>query len=352
MERKDIVIVADYHRDRIEFRKLNMLTGEETRFNRATTAESISKVLEDAEKQVPPEGGVGIVWIMESTTGWARVKKIVGERTRFLLVNPLKMPKLPKEYRSKSDKRDTARMLHEYRLGTLPLSYQPDDQLRSRRRLVALREDLVARQTQLRNQIKAHLAQETWEDPDGLWSGVGMARLAKIVAGLEEEDRFVLGMKIAELKRIARELVKAEKPLLKICAKSDAAQRVDAIKGVGEVSAVSIVARIGPVERFQSAEALINYAGLSPGMRGSDKKIRSLEIGGGGTDKRLRHYVIEATMWARTIPRYTATYERAVARRGKRVGRIVVARLMLRSIYKMLRTGVAFDPGVSVVPSA
>jgi hypothetical protein len=53
--------------------------------------------------------------------------------------------------------------------------------------------------------------------------------------------------------------------------------------------------------------------------------------------------VIEATVWARQIERYRATYERTAQRRGKKVGRIVVARLLLRSIYKVLRDGVAFQ---------
>ena len=53
--------------------------------------------------------------------------------------------------------------------------------------------------------------------------------------------------------------------------------------------------------------------------------------------------MIEATVWARQIERYRTTYERAVQRRGKKIGRLVVARLLLRSIYKVLRDGVEFQ---------
>jgi len=56
---------------------------------------------------------------------------------------------------------------------------------------------------------------------------------------------------------------------------------------------------------------------------------------------------MEATVWARQIPRYRATYERTAKRRGNKIGRSVVARLLLRSIYKVLRAGVAFEPGVA-----
>jgi len=100
------------------------------------------------------------------------------------------------------------------------------------------------------------------------------------------------------------------KELLSAYGEYPEAQRLDAIKGVGVVSAISIVARIGPVERFHDADGLIAYAGLAPGISESDQTRRNGRIGGGGTDTHLRHYLIEATVWARKIPRYKHAYER------------------------------------------
>jgi transposase len=113
------------------------------------------------------------------------------------------------------------------------------------------------------------------------------------------------------------------------------------------VAAVSIVARMGPVQRFGDAEQLIAYAGLAPGLPESDRRRREGRIGGGGTDKHLRHYLMEASVWARQLPRYRVTYERTAKRRGNKIERIVVARLLLRSIYQVLRDGVAFEPGAT-----
>jgi transposase len=117
------------------------------------------------------------------------------------------------------------------------------------------------------------------------------------------------------------------------------------------VSGISIVARVGPIERFRNSDALIAFAGLAPGIQESDQTRRNGRIGGGGTDRHLRHYLIEATVWARKIPRYQDTYERVKKRRGPKVGRIVVARMLVRSIYKILKKGVAFDPGVTTQAS-
>jgi transposase len=115
------------------------------------------------------------------------------------------------------------------------------------------------------------------------------------------------------------------------------------------VSAVSIVARIGPVQRFRTAEALIAFAGLAPGVQQPDQARRDGGIGGGGTDRHLRHYLIEATTWARRLPRYRLTHERVKRRRGAKVGRLVVARMVPRGISKVLKDGVAFEPVTAAV---
>jgi len=57
-----------------------------------------------------------------------------------------------------------------------------------------------------------------------------------------------------------------------------------------------------------------------------------------------KNYIIEATVWARKIPRFQPTYKRIATRRGKNIGRLVVGRMLLRSLYKMLHDGVKFDP--------
>ena len=82
-------------------------------------------------------------------------------------------------------------------------------------------------------------------------------------------------------------------------------------------------------------------------MRESNDTRRDGHLGGGGTDRYLRHYLIEASVWARQLPRYRPTYERAARRRGPKVGRLVVARLLLRGIYKVLKDGVAFAPAAA-----
>jgi transposase len=307
-----------------------------------TTTGDLLAVLADARRQAGRRGRV--VWLQESTTGWARVRDLVGTKAEFLLANVLQMPLPPKGRRQKTDKVDTARLQREYLNGALPLAHQPPAWWRQVRRVVGCRENLVSRRTALRNWVNRYLAHETWEDRVGLWSVKGARRLRSIAAQLPPRDRLVLTMKLDELAALEVPMTAVEAELAAIYHECADAQRLDAVRGIGVVSAVSIVARIGPIGRFRNAEHLIAFAGLAPGVHQSDRTRRDGRIGGGGTDEHLRHYLIEASVWARQLPRYRQTYERVAKRRGKKIGRLVVARRLLRSMYKVLRDGVAFAP--------
>jgi len=339
-EGKDIVLVVDYHLQNLQIRQFNETTGEERCFQTKNTSRKVLAVVERAQREANASDGK-VVWIMESTTGWARVKELLAGRAEFLLANVLQMPLPPKAKRRKTDKIDTARMLREYRNGSLPLSYQPQQALREVRRLVDARQDLVRRQTALKNWISHYISHETWYGARKLWSLRGQLRLKAF--RLTDADRWLLDLKMEELSQLAQRLCRVEQQMTEVYHSWPAAQRLKAVHGIGMVSAVTILAYIGPVERFSTAEELVSFAGLAPGMHRSDQRGYDLHIGGGGTHSQLRFFLIEATRWLREIPRYAGMYERMVTRRGKKVARVALARMFLRSIYAMLRTGQAFE---------
>lgn len=336
---KDIVLAVDYHDENCMVRQLDLDSGEEQVFSIPTTRQAILDGVDRAATDAGERGG-HVWWISESTTGWARLSDVLAGRCRFVLANVLQMPLPPKARRRKTDKIDTGRLLREFLTGTLPEAAAPGLDWRSLRRLAGLRENLVSRRTSLRNWINRYLAHEHWESREGLWTKAGMRWLGSMA--LPAHDRFVLDCKLEELEQLDARLARVEGQLLEAYAASPDAQRVDAVRGIAPIGAISIVARIGPIQRFASPEALISYAGLAPAVRQSDGPVRNGRISHPGTDKHLRHYLIEASVWAREIPRYRGRYEQVAARRGKKIGRLVVARLLLRSIYKMLHDGCPF----------
>jgi transposase len=338
-ENKDIVVVIDYHAENIEYRWFDEATGEQRHGRYETTRANVLRQVEEAAREVSPGGRV--VWVMESTTGWARVKDLIGPRAGFVLANVLQMPLPPKARRRKTDKIDTGRLLREYLHGELPQSFQPSRWWREVRRVVDCRQDLVERQTALKNWVGSLLQHETWEDRENLWSGRGRRRLERL--GLSESDRALVELKAEQLDQLAAQIEAVERRMKAIYDAWPQAQAVDEVRGIGMVTAVSVLAHIGPIERFATAEDLISYAGLAPGVHQSDGTCHHGRIGGGGTDEHLRYLVIEATTWLCQIPRYRPTYERVLSKRGKKIARIVVARLFLRSLHKILKDRLRFN---------
>jgi transposase len=341
---KDILLTVDYHDAHCMIRRKNLATGEESVRKVVTERDTLRQCMLTTTREAKAQRGRA-VWIQESTTGWARMAQLAADcRVEFVLANVLQMPLPPKAKRRKTDTIDTARLQREYLNGQLPRAHQPQPEWRQLRRVVALRVNLVRRGTAVSNWINRYLAHETWLDPRcrSVLSRRGRDRVRALP--VPPIDRQVLDWKLEELQQIDRRICEVEALLLEHYRQSPDAQRLDAIRGLGPVGAITIVARIGPIDRFQNADQLIAFAGLSPGVRQSDATCRGGKIGGGGTDNCLRHYLIEATVWARTIPRYRAAYQRALRRRGAKIARLSVARRLLRSIHKMLTTGIEFEP--------
>lgn len=339
-DRKDIILAVDYHAENTEVRWFNCSTGEERRLRIPTTRAGILRLVDKAVAEAAQARGK-VIWIMESTTGWARVKELIGSRVQFVMANVLQMPLPPKAYRRKSDKIDTGRILREFLNGSLPQSYQPESWWREVRRLVDSRQDLVERQTAVKNWITHLLHHETWTDRTGLWTQKGMKHLRSLK--LSPGDRMLLNLKLQELDQLSDRRKQMEAAMQKVCDQWPQAQYVDEVRGIGMVTAVSILAHIGPIERFPTAEDLISYAGLAPGHRQSDGTRHNTKIGGGGTDSHLRYLLIESMQWVCQIPRYRPAFERAVAKHGTNIARIIVARMLLRSIFKMLKDKVRFN---------
>lgn len=341
-ENKDIVLNVDYHLKNLEVRWLNCGSGEERTFKCTTDRKGILALVDRSCQEAIAQGGK-VVWIMESTTGWARVQELIQGRAVFVLCNVLQMPLPPKAHRRKTDKIDTGRMQREYLNGELPGAYQPPRWLRELRRVVAIREDLVQRRTQLRNWVTSYLSHETWESAKSLWAKSGKVQRERLAQG-GGLDGFCLDLRFRELQHVDVLMEQVEGQMMEIYDQCPQAKALDKIRGIGPISALCLWARIGPVARFGNSEKLISYAGLAPGVRESDTTRRNGRIGGGGTDTVLRRLIIEASIWARQIPRYAKTYERARDKRGKKVARLVVSRLLLRGIYKVLRDRVEFNP--------
>ena len=80
---QDIILTVDYHDENCVIRHLDCASGEEKVLNVPTGPASLGAVVDEARRQAEPRGG-RVIWIQESTTGWARSEeRRVGKECRL-----------------------------------------------------------------------------------------------------------------------------------------------------------------------------------------------------------------------------------------------------------------------------
>ena len=164
-----------------------------------TSPQALSDFVDQARRAA---GRRRVVWIQESTTGWARVKDLLGDRVDFQLANVVQMP-LPPKARSARRTRPTP-PASSASISTAACRWHTNPRPGGVKCVAwsAFRENLVARRTALRNWINRYLAHETWFDRTGLWTISGQKRLQALLEQLPAHDVFVITQKREELKQL------------------------------------------------------------------------------------------------------------------------------------------------------
>jgi transposase len=147
---------------------------------------------------------------------------------------------------------------------------------------------------------------------------------------------------IAELEAAIAELLKDDAD----------GQRLQAIPGIGPLTAATIRAELGDITRFQRVDEVVAYAGLDPRTRQSGAFMGQKHLSKRGPGA-LRHALyLSAFVAARCVPEWQVRYQRLLAQgRAKKEAFTILARALLCVIYHLLRTGDAYDPALLNPPS-
>jgi transposase len=117
-----------------------------------------------------------------------------------------------------------------------------------------------------------------------------------------------------------------------------------ALPGIGQFTALVMLAEIGDITRFGSARKLASWAGLTPTVRGSDLTVRHGHISKQGS-AHLRWVLNQAAQTAKRSPEFAATYAAIASRRGKKIATIAIARKLLTRACHLLADDHAGAPG-------
>jgi transposase len=248
------------------------------------------------------------------------------------LVHPLRCKAIASA-RLKNDKVDAATLAQLLRADLLPEAWIAPAAVRQLRALLRHRASLVRLGTQQRNRIHAVVADVGYDRSGSYLSGPGRGWLAGL--DLPAVSREIVADCLAVIDGLAPVIDRIDGEL-RLHAKADPrVKTLTALPGVGQFTALVMVAEIGDITRFPSARKLASWAGLTPTVRGSDRTVRHGHISKQGSAW-LRWVLNQAAQTAKRSPEFADTYATIAKRRGKKIATIAIARKLLTRAWHLL----------------
>jgi transposase len=279
---------------------------------------------------------------VEACGFWPAFREVVEpEVRRLVLVHPQRVKAIASA-KLKNDRVDSQTLAHLLRCDLLPESWKADGETQARRQQVRLRTTLVRQRTRLKNQVHAVLHQQGLRSPvTDMFGKRGRQWLGEV--RLPEQARESVQACLRMIDHYGEEIQKQNLQLSEKAKSDERVRWLKTIPGIGECSAMMLLAEIGDLGRFGSKEALCSYAGLVPRVRESAGKAARGGITRQGSSA-LRWIMVEAAQVAtRCSPAAKRYYERLLRKKHKHVARVALARKLLIAVYALLHDGVVFD---------
>lgn len=278
---------------------------------------------------------------VEACGFWPGFREVVEpEVQRLVLVHPQRVKAIASA-KLKNDRVDSATLAHLLRCDLLPESWQADRATQERRQQVRLRATLVRQRTRLKNQVHAVLHQQGLRSPlSDVFGQRGRQWLAQVKLPAQARESVTVCCRL--LDGYGQEIEKQNLQLREKARGDRRARWLMTIPGIGEYSAMLLLAEIGDIGRFTSKQALCSYAGLVPRVRQSAGKAMRSGITRQGSPW-LRWIMVEAAQVAvRSSPAAKQYFQRLERRKHRHVARVALARKLLCAVYALLHDGVAF----------
>lgn len=286
----------------------------------------------DAEDQVAVEATGNTAWFC------GEIRACVG---RIVVVNPRKFQIIRKSVNKtdRNDARALAFFLSKDMLPEIRLKTVSEAELGS---LVHTRDVLVKSRTMLINKIHAvHLRRGVKLKKESLTTRKRLRELdLSSFTPLEQVELCALRDQALSL---TETLVKLDREIENAASALKGFEELSSIKGIGSRSAAILLAGIGNIDDFESADKLAAYFGIVPRVSQSNDTDNRGRITKRG-DKLVRTTLVQCTLIAKRYSGYLNTfYQRIKARRGSGKAIIATARKLLTIIYDTLKNGWIFE---------
>jgi len=209
--------------------------------------------------------------------------------------------------RVKTDRRDAAKLARCHRAGDLTAVWVPDASAEALRDLVRTREAAKQDQLRARHRLSKFLlrtgqrrpfAGKAWTLPYMAW-----VRQLRYEQPAQEWTRLDLLHEVEHMAERVKRLEEAIREAVKLApvAMKEVIRGLQALRGVAEISAVTLVAELGQISRFEGARQLMGYSGAVPSEESTGNRQRRGAITKTGNGH-LRRIAIEAAWSYRLKP--------------------------------------------------
>ena len=326
-----IVMGLDQHRAQITAEWIETETGE-VRRGRVAPADRAA-----VRRFVERFRGQRLEVALEATTGW----RFVVEELRRIgagvhLAEPAETAGLrgPKK-RAKGDRADARHLRELLMVKRLPESWIPPDHILDLRARVRLRHTLSDQRGEWQQRIQAVLYHHGCPQRRNLMTGEGRRWLAaQPLPGCAREQVTVA---LAMIDALDRQLAPLDKELRAYGRRQPGCRALMGHYGIGELTAVTILAELGDAGRFSSSREAVRYAGMDITVHQSDQRRAAGHLSRQGPPA-LRWALFEAAQVARRPASPDRDYyEQAAERLGGNRACLAVARKLLKRSYHTLR---------------
>jgi transposase len=274
---------------------------------------------------------------LEATTGW----RFVVEELRAIgaevhLAEPAETAaRRGNKKRAKTDRADARHLRELLMIGRLPESWIPPDHLLELRAKVRLRHTLVDQRGEWQQRIQAALYHHGFPQRAGLLTANNRTWIEGLELPASAREQITVALIMIDALDMQSAPITRE---LRLYARRQLCCRaLMGHYGIGELTAVTILAELGDARRFSSSRHAVRYAGLDITVHQSDQRRAPGHLSRQGPPA-LRWALFEAAQAARRPGSPDrAYYDQAAARLGGNRACLALARKLLKRSFHTLR---------------
>ena len=326
-----IVMGLDQHRAQIAAEWIDTDTGE---VSRARVAPALRA---DVRRFFKRFAGQRLEVALEAMTGW----RFVVEELRAIgadvhLAEPAETAaRRGNKKRAKTDRADARHLRELLMIGRLPESWIPPEHLLDLRARVRLRHTLVDQRGEWQQRIQAALYHHGFPQRNGLLTAENRTWLEGLP--LPESAQQQVAVALVMIDALDAQSAPITRRLRLYARRQPGCRALMKHYGIGELTAVTILAELGDARRFSSSRHAVRYAGLDITVHQSDQRRAAGHLSRQGPPA-LRWALFEAAQAARRPGSPDRPYyDQAAERLGGNRACLALARNLLKRSFHTLR---------------